>query len=210
MDSPDGLPQRVVRDIKATLGGTQSDWKISDYHYEWLEQGRVLGVLSNSGKAMVYFVHNGQYHILSRDDGIHHINRILTSYHFPREYFGQADKTLAFLDVLVTLRDGPLRTIPTQTLLRSYDRLGFGVSHWLQGREKDESEFRQMWYDPRIQFSNSQWTAVFNVFCPSGAVDEWTVTGAHSERTQTNEMLSITIRTLKEEGAYYYPMEGGH
>jgi hypothetical protein len=158
---------------------------------------------------MVYFVHDGQYHTLNRDDGIPHINRVLMSYPFPREYFSQADRILEFLDVLVALRDHPSQTILTQRLLKDYDRLGIGISHWLQGREKDEAEFRNMWYDPRIQFSNSEWTAVFNVVCPSGALDEWTVTGVHSEGTQTNEISSIRIRTLKGEGAYYYPIEGG-
>ncbi len=62
---------------------------------------------------------------------------------------------------------------------------------------------------PKIRLSDSQWTAILNLLTSEGAVEEWHISGTHDEHTQTNCVLNIRRRTLKEKRSYFFPLEGG-
>jgi len=137
------------------------------------------------------------------------INEKLEDYRFIREHFEDPERVWPLLQKVVGLYyDAPGYLVGSSVSLRIID--GGDLSRWLQGREKDEAVFRQLYHDPQFMFEGNKWKVVFNVLRPDGGVDKWQVVGEQYPEKEYNQIDTIQISTLKPKGTFSQPSSLGN
>jgi len=203
------LSDELISNAKRFLNSKTKLWDIIPYKgfSSWLRDYRVICIIDSDNKRLVYLSADNKFWRLNCSEGIASINKILMLYSFSEENFSDADKTQEFSRLLLDLYQGPDGEIASKSFLRKAERLNDLLS-WMQGEEKDKSVFRNLCFDPVVKRENGDWNVTFNFINSMGGVERWVINGNIEKNKKHPQVHNIKSEKVKENGTFYYPIEG--
>lgn len=165
---------------------------------------KVFAVAAANGKRGWFVKREGHYVRLDSGAELIGINEVFRDYRFTRQDFNDPAIVFDFLSHAVSLC-GTGQGMPASShgLLRMGD-----LSSWLRGTEKDEAAIKKLCRDPEFIFKGNNWKVTFNMFRPGGSVSQFILSGRHDPQANANEILSMSVTTIRPPGTFSYPLGG--
>lgn len=196
---PDDLQQLIVK----TLDSPESDWwkRNLTNSYKWLRTEEIYWIIdSDTNKSvMAIKLSDGTYKCLNCPTGIPVISSIIAANlgKTPVKKLGVED----FARLLMEWHSDPRGYVATPQF---FEKKQSTLDSWLMGKETNPQALRDVCVEPVfVSEGVGSWSLVYNVINRHGGVERWTVKG----KAGNFEIQTIDIKSLKENGTFYYPDE---
>jgi hypothetical protein len=196
---PDELKQLIIK----TLNSPEDSWwkRNLTNSYKWLRTEEIYWIIDSETDKSLMAIKNsdGSYKCLNCPGGIPVISSIIEVNlgKDPIDKLGVEN----FARLLMEWHSDPRGYVAT---LQFFEKKQSTLDSWLMGKETNPQALRDICIEPIFkQEEDGRWSLAFNLINRYGGVEQWTVKG----KSRNFEIQSIDIKSLKENGTFYYPDE---
>lgn len=199
----DSMPDELKELVAKTLDSDESDWwkRTLTNSYKWLRCEELYWIIDSETDKSVMAVKlaDGTYKCLNCPTGIPVISSVIADNlgKTPVRQIGVEE----FARLLMEWHSDPRGDVATPQFFEKQEP---EIEDWLMGTETDPQALRSICVEPVYTPEGfGSWSLVYNVINRYGGAERWTVKG----KTGNFEIESIDIKSLKENGTFYYPYE---
>jgi hypothetical protein len=197
------LPNEVKQLAGEILGSEEEDWWVRELTdtYKWLANDKIYWIIESDTDRSVLadLKPDNSCACLNCPDGLPIISNIIAT-----NLGSDAIEKLGtdnFSLLLAEWHSDPRCYIATP---RFFEKKQNEINDWLLGTEPDPQVLRDACVEPTLSRDpNGTWTLVYNVINRRGGIEQYTVQGTSG----SFEIRSIDVKSLKEDGTFYYPDE---
>jgi hypothetical protein len=193
------LPEETVMEIKTTLGEDAKELELfwydgsSDF-YSWLENGKILTILNQEKKQVVFYFDEGHYCRINSTGALQCLNMALSNMTFSIHDFSDSFKTNTLIKTITNMYS----TQKSYFLTKQYTE---SIANLLKEEKAKIQDFHSLAKHSVGITPDGHWKAEFNSFNIDGSVDSWRITG-HCDQSDKLTIMNIDVVEIRKKGSY--------